>query len=384
MGKNAKIILASLVVIFILIGLAVLFIQKPSKEVISLDDALNEYYELREQFVLDLVCGVEDFDSPLVKKAQCDPSKMKKGEIIKINFSGLVIDEKGDSIGNAKVTVNNGKSFYTEKNGYFKEEIEVDSIRQAINVVIDKDGYSPFRNIYFAKTVDSEEKTIMFPKDYYVENIILREAEVKKVELDVKKDTTIVSDKHPGLSVTIPAGGLVNSKGEVVTGEVVGEITYLDPNDSDNMLLVPGFNGGDMKQMVGIDREGNQVLIESQGLVFFHLKERGSDEILQPREGVKVTITQPIPEEDYIRMTDPKILKEAQFTEGEVKYYENLGITKDKTDEEKFNIRLDEGLLALNYWHFNKRTGLWESWPIRDLDTDLEKKIYIMKVPAFY
>ncbi len=340
-----------------------------------------EINNIQNQFGRDLPCGVIDFDSPQVKPVQCDPSKMQKGVPVKVKLIGSVMDESGKGISYVKVKVNSGEYSYSDKNGEFEMQIEVDSVKKAINIVAEKFGYSPIRKVLYAEVLNKKGTAMEIPK-IFRDEIVMREIEVVEVNLD--EDIVITSEKHPGLSASIPAGSLVNSKGEIVTGEITGEITYLDPNDPNDVALVPGFDDGDGKQMVGIDSQGEQVLIESSGMVFFHFKEKGSSEILQPKEGVLITITQPMPDEDYRRMTDPEIVAAAALTEEDLEYFEGLGIVEGVSNDEMYDILIENNVMALHYWHFNQRTGLWEAWAVRGFDTDIENKRYIMKVPSFY
>ena len=136
---------------------------------------------------------------------------------------------------------------------------------------------------------------------------------------------------------------------------------------------------------MGVDRTGKQVVLESSGLVFFHIKEKNSDEILQPRKGTLVTITQPIPAKELEMMRNPEMIAAQQVTDDEMKKMnEEIGIMDTMSDEEKFNALLEKNLVALHYWHFNARTGLWEAWPVSGFETDIERGVYVMKAPAFY
>ncbi|MEA3323191.1 MAG: hypothetical protein U9Q12_03120 [Patescibacteria group bacterium] len=79
----------------------------------------SKYAKDYAQFVMDLPCGVTDFDSPHVKPVQCDPEKTKKGEIVTMKFKGRIADEQGNGVEKVRMTVNNGELFYTDKLGFF-------------------------------------------------------------------------------------------------------------------------------------------------------------------------------------------------------------------------------------------------------------------------
>ncbi|MGW8185227.1 MAG: hypothetical protein ACWGHO_03930 [Candidatus Moraniibacteriota bacterium] len=345
----------------------------------------DDYAELQLQFALDLPCGVTDFESPLVKPVQCSEDKMKKGDEIELRLTGNIVKEgSGSNIEGVKITVNGGEPFYTDINGYFDSKIKVDSVKKAINLVADKSGYSPIRKVFNAQVPNADWTDFEIPETRNVEFLIMREIEIKKVNLG-SADITITSEKYPGVSVTIPAGGLENSKGEVVLGEVTGEITYLDPNKPEDFVLAPGVEGVANK-LVGVNMKGEQGSLTSNGMILFHFKKEGSDEILQPRKGTIVTITQPMLEEDYQKMTDPELVKAGMLSEeDEREFHKKMGIEEGMSEEEIFKKMLERGAnTGANFWYFNQRTGLWEEWPIASMDNDLERKVYIMKVPAFY
>ena len=382
-NKRTGIIIAAVAVI-LFVGVTFIFMYKPIKNKLTPQrepTAIQKEYEaLQTQFAMDLPCGVTDFDSPHVTPVECDADKMKSGEVKKITFSVNVADEDGNGLENVRVAVNGGVPFFTDALGFLDMKIGVDSNKKVINLVIDKEGYSPMRRVLNAEVIDGN--SILIPETFRA-NVVMREIDIQNVQLRGDSEIVVESKKYPGVSVTIPANGLENSKGEIVTGEVVGEITYLDPSKPEDRLLTPGFNGNVM-QMVGVDHNGNQVLIKSQGMVFFHFKETGSDEILQPRKGTTLVITQPIPDEEYAILTDKKIQEKDIFTDEDIKYFENLGITANTSDDELFEIALENDLIVFNYWYFNERTGLWEEWPVKKFEEDIPNKLYKMEVPRFY
>jgi hypothetical protein len=330
---------------------------------------INEYAKMQNQFLMDMPCGVTEFDSPYVKTVQCESQKMQKGELVDLKFKGRIVDEQGESIENAKVAVNNGDSFYTDKMGFYEGNVLVDSNKKLINLNVDKFGYSPIRKIYNALDDTGDGVQAEIPQVFFANDIKMRSADVQKISLNNGGDTLISSKKYPGVSLMIPAGGLVNAAGETVAGEITAEMSYLDPENPEDRDFVPGFSGS----MVGIDRNGNQVTLKSGGMVFFHLKQDGSDEILQPKKGNLVTIRQPLPDH---RLNYYQALKESSNSNDiELELYK---------DEEGFNKMLYSGKMFFNYWYFNQKTGLWEDWPVKDYVIDLKNETCIMKVPRLY
>ncbi len=342
----------------------------------------RNFEDVQNEFAVDYPCGITDFDSPYVKPAKCSAAKMKKGTLVSVAFSGYVGDIKGKPLAGVRIKANNGEITETDSLGIFNLNVQVDSIKKSINIVGDKFGYSPIRDVINAEVVNGK----IIPLGKYEKGFMMREIEIKNIVLESEKEITIKSEKYPGVSVTIPANGLENSKGEVVEGNITGEITYLDPNKPEDAIITPGFDGN-TKQMIGINREGKQVFLESQGMVFLHFREEGTTEILQPKKGSSLTIVQPILEEDYKRFM---LNKENPPSENELaianQRAETLGLNRqDISEEEKFKIALDNDLLSVsNYWYFNQRTGLWEEWPVVVSKVDLENKIYIMKVSRLY
>lgn len=343
---------------------------------------IKDYNNLFTDFALNFPCGVTDFDSPLVKPMKCDPEKMKKGNPIDVNLVGIITDENGVNMDNVKIVANNGEAFYSDLSGHFQAKVTVDSIKESILVVADKFGYSPIRKIYYAQLPTADNTALEIPEEFNVGIIKMREADVVTANLD--NDIVVTSTKYPGVSISIPARSLQNSKGEIVTGEITGEITYLDPNKPEDAALTPGIEGG-LKQMVGINRKGEQVTLGSRGMTFFHFKQKNSNEILQPKEGTILTITQPMLEETYEKAIDPETAKaQAPTMEEDMEFKRILGLKDGMSDEEIFKIYLENDILGSNYWYFNQRTGLWEEWSLTFLDYDVEKKINIMKVSKLY
>jgi hypothetical protein len=306
---------------------------------------------------------------------QCDPEKMKEGTPVVLKFKGRIVDEQGEGIEKVKMTANNGESFYTDRLGFFETEISVDSNKNIINFVADKYGYSPIRKVYNVLDDRGEGVQTTAPEEYLANDVTMHNIEVQKISLNNNGDTTITSKKYPGVSATIPANGLVNSKGEVVTGEITGEITYLNPDNPEDVKNMPGFNGN----MVGVDRYGNQVTIESAGMVFFHFKQEGSDEILQPKKGTVITITQPLTDdrENYYQglLDSPSQINKGGEFQTVVTIIKKDGTTKKITEN---------SMAATDYWYFNQRIGLWEEWPSQEYIIDLKNKLFILKVEKVY
>ncbi len=375
-NKNKAIIISALgIILFIIV--AIIYTYQPTykndgtivKEGKNTNVNLSDYAKDQNQFLMDMPCGITDFDSPYVKSIQCDPQKMQKGESVTLTFKGRIVDEQGTGIEKVKIAVNNQESFYTDQMGFYEAKITVDSNKKLINLVADKFGYSPIRKIFNALQDTGEGVPSTIPQIFIANNIGMRNVDIQKVRLNDRGDTIIVSKKYPDVSITVPANGLVNANGKIVTGEITAEITYLDPENPDDVDFVPGFNGS----MVGVDRKGRQVTLKSGGMVFFHLKQIGSDEILQPKEGGIVTIAQPLFFEraDYFRALN----ESNNESDKKLELY--------KSDEE-FNKMLESDKMFFNYWYFNQKTGLWEEWPVKAYDIDLENNVSIMAVSRLY
>lgn len=390
--RNKKFLLIAFLAILVVLGVAMFFIWNPfsndeGDELTNILAIRKEYTKAKDQFMMDLPCGVTDFDSPYAKPMKCDSSKSQKGESVKMTFSGNIYDKSGNTISGAKLTVNGGEAFYSENDGSFSKEIVVDSIKQAINVVVDKDGYSPIRKILFAKVISQDQTSLEFPKEYY-EDIVVEEAEVKSINISSSEDIVVISDKYPGLSITVPANGLVDSKGNVVMGTVTGEITYLNPANPEDAKFTPGIADGDSTRMVGINQKGEQVILATEGMTFFHFKKAGSDEILQLKEGVKALVTQPMTTKADEYFNDTVIQQEAMFSDNDLKRdneeLKKMGVTDDMTEEEIYKILFENDKIAFSYWYFNQRTNLWEVWPVSSVKYYPEKGYYSMEVTALY
>lgn len=348
----------------------------------ELTGVAKEYSILQNEFLMNLPCGITNFDSPYVKPVKCNTDKKPSGETRMIHLSLGAIDENGSGLEGVRVSVNGGDVVTTDAYGFIANmEINIDTNKKVINLVADKNGYSPIRKVFNAETVNNG---VISVPDIFQTNIIMKSIEVVNVKLNSEKKIVIISKKYPGVSVTIPANGLENSKGEVIKGDIVGEITYLNPDMPDDFKFIPGFEGNS-KQMVGVNRNGEQVTLESAGMVIAHFRERGSHEILQPRKGAVITITYPILDEEYALLTGPGAEPTKRDLESAEKLNKEIGLHSNMSKDKEFKILLENDLLSdKQYWYFNQKTGLWEDWPISRFDVDLKNRIYTIDVTRLY
>lgn len=382
--NKAVIILGGVILFLVGIGLFIVYNIRPgvmddNSSIVTpgynVDTEVTDWAVAQGEFEMNLPCGVIDFDSPYVTPVKCTAEKMQKGSAVGVKFKGRITDESGEALESVKITANNGDIFYTDKFGFFDSKILVDSNRKAINFLADKMGYSPLRKVFNATAENIETSSAgIVPDTFTTVDMMMRSVDVQKIILNRGKEIKVVSSEYPNVSATIPVDGLVDKDGNIVTGEITGEITYLNPENPDDLKFVPGFNGS----MVGVNRQGKQVTLKSGGMVFFHFKREGSDEILQPRKDVTITITQPLLDERYnyySAMIENSPKKNKANSSTEFKWYNSA--------KEFGNFVVSEQAV-FNYWYFNQRIGLWEEWPVEEFKVDLKNKLDIMKVTRLY
>ncbi len=188
-------------------------------------------------------------------------------------ISGRIADQGNSALGNVEVVVGTGASAKTAKTneqGFFA-----------------LDGVSP--GDYAARFVRSgfvtNTKRVSVTADRNAPVSVAMQAIGTTQTIDASQVATVT---HRGGSVQLPANGIVDSSGAVVTN-VVAEVTTMVPGDPDYEVCMPG-------DFTGVDG-GNRVDLISYGVIDVKLKD-ASGNALQLAQGATATLEFPLPPND--------------------------------------------------------------------------------------
>ncbi|MFH1051965.1 MAG: YCF48-related protein [bacterium] len=183
-------------------------------------------------------------------------------------LSGKVFDANGDGISGVLVECG-GKTVLTNPLGEFTLTDLPSGSRKLVNFT--KDFF--ISNQKIVKIQDLKES--------YIEAALFQP--IKYLTFNTSSNATISAG---GVSVEIQANGLVDSKGNLYSGDVAIKLTYYNPTASKFVDAFPG-------EFMGVGTDGKEVPIESYG--FIDVEVYNSTEKLQLAEGKPATITMPIP-----------------------------------------------------------------------------------------
>jgi len=191
---------------------------------------------------------------------------------ISSSVSGFVTDENDAAVKGA--TVQFGTSnITTDKYGYFEAK-NVQVVKEAAVVTVTKPGY--FKGI---KTYMAKEGKAAFFRIKLIPKII-----VGNVNAASGGTVTLAN----GLSVKLPAGGIVNAATNIAyTGTVNVAAYWINPTATDLNSIMPG-------DLRGINTAGALKLLQTFGMAAVELT-GASGELLQIVNGQKATLTIPIP-----------------------------------------------------------------------------------------
>ena len=191
---------------------------------------------------------------------------------VKSSVSGFVTDENDLPVNIATVQIGTA-TITTDKYGYF-EATNVDVVKEAAVVTVNKTGY--FKSI---KTYMAEEG-----KSAFFRIKLIRKTNAGTVSATSGGAVTLAN----GLSITLPANGVVNAgTNAAYTGTVNVAAYWLNPTATD----LPNTMPGDLR---GINTNGNAQLLTTYGMAAIELTGSGG-ELLQIATGKKATLSLPIP-----------------------------------------------------------------------------------------
>ena len=191
---------------------------------------------------------------------------------INSSVSGFVTDENDAAVKGASVQFG-ASNITTDKYGYFEAK-NVQVVKEAAVVTVNKTGYFKGIKTYMAK----EGKAAFFRIKLIPKTI------VGNVNAASGGTVTLAN----GLSVKLPAGGIVNAASNTsYTGTVNVAAYWINPTATD----LPDIMPGDLR---GINTEGSIKLLQTFGMAAVELT-GASGELLQIVNGQKAMLTLPIP-----------------------------------------------------------------------------------------
>lgn len=191
---------------------------------------------------------------------------------ISSSVSGFVTDENDRAVMGATVLVGSS-TVITDKYGFFEAK-NVQVVKEAAVVTATKPGYFKGIKTYIAK----EGKAAFFRIKLIPKNIA--------GSITASSGGTITQPN--GLSIKLPAGGIVNALTNTVYSGTVNVAAYwIDPTATDLNRIMPG-------DLRGINTDGALQLLQTFGMAAVELT-GASGELLQLANGQKATLTLPIP-----------------------------------------------------------------------------------------
>lgn len=187
------------------------------------------------------------------------------------NISGFVTDENNAPVLGATVQAGTAVTT-TDKFGYFEVK-NAQVVKNAALVTVNKPGY--FKGI---KTYSAEEG-----KKAFFRIQLIPKTNVGNVDAATGGTVTVVN----GLSVKLPANGIVKADGSAYTGQVNVAAYWIDPTAFNLNRIMPG-------DLRGINTEGLMKTLTTYGMAAIELTGAGG-EVLNIATGSKATLTFPIP-----------------------------------------------------------------------------------------
>lgn len=188
------------------------------------------------------------------------------------SVSGFVTDENDAAVMGAAVQFG-ANTTTTDKYGYFEVK-NVQVVKEAAVVTVIKPGYFKGIKTYIAK----EGKSAFFRIKLMAKTIIG----------NINASSGGIIALPNGLSVKLPAGGIVNAATNTAyTGTVNVAAFWINPTANDLNRIMPG-------DLRGIDTASSIKLLQTFGMVAVELTDP-SGELLQIVNGQKATLTLPIP-----------------------------------------------------------------------------------------
>ena len=211
----------------------------------------------------------KDIDQTILNSTNQVPNLTTK---VSSSVSGFVTDENGDAVSNATVYIGT-RTVITDNFGYFSVK-NTNVVKTAALVTVIKPGY--FKGI---KTYIAEQGKSAFFRIKLL---------TKSTNGSINSNTGGSISLGNGFTVSLPANSVVNaSTGLAYSGSIDISAQWIDPTAADIYNTMPG-------DLRGISTDGSIKRLSSYGMAAVELTGT-SGELLQIANGIKATLTFPIP-----------------------------------------------------------------------------------------
>ncbi len=198
-------------------------------------------------------------------------------EIVAATLTGTILDEAGAPLSNAQVSYLSGldeTTIATDDYGFFKME------------GIQNKGNAAFLSVTYPGKFEAFRKFSVVPNQYnYTEIKMLDRTIIGSISADA--GGTLVSDDNA--SITLPKGGIVDSREMAYMGDVSVAMSWIDPSGEDLAQRMIG-------DLSGLDSEGGYRSLSSMGMLQVELSDANGNE-LNIAPGDRAELKFPIPAE---------------------------------------------------------------------------------------
>ena len=235
-----------------------------------------------------------------------------------VGVAGQVIDEESKPLPGASVKFGN-QTITTDVNGYFRFNQASFNTEQAF-VTVAKAGYFNGTRTFIPRAGSNN----------YIKIQLLAAKIIGTV--DAAAGGTISMSN--GVSIKLPANGIINGQNLPVEGKVTVTAAYIDPDSSDASLKMPGND-------IGISSGNTKKLLKSFGMIAVELTS-STGEKLNIRSGYKATLQLPLP----LDLSSPASISLSSFDE-------STGMWKEEGEAVKQGDFYIGSVSHFSFWNMN-------------------------------
>ena len=194
-------------------------------------------------------------------------------ETITASVIGFVINENGDPVADAAVTLNGNNTTTDERGKFIIQDVSMN--RKGTFVQIEKAGYFPGSNRFF-------------PRDGSLNQVRIILLDKTNIGSFSGSNGGLISSSE-NISLDFPANSIVNADGELHEGEVQVAARFIDPTDENIYEIMPG-------DLQGVNSNSEEVILSSFGMMAVELEDNNGAP-LNLGNDKKASLSFPIPDE---------------------------------------------------------------------------------------
>lgn len=194
-------------------------------------------------------------------------------EKITASLFGQVVDQSGDYVQDAQVSIGNYTRNSDEDGMVYFKDIEMNA--RGTYIKIEKEGF-----LLGAKMINPRENKTSYIKAKLIEKQLLG-------QITAAQGGTVTTSDNA--NITLPANGIKDQSGNAYSGTVNVYGAWLNPSAEDIFEIMPG-------DLRAVDQEGDFKQLATFGMIGVEL-ESESGEALQIMDGHKATIEMPVPDD---------------------------------------------------------------------------------------